>query len=270
MIENPDESSCSTSTCSPFEDGKTCCKPAPPALCSSITGSEISTFCANDGANGLIPNPAAVSCKTTTCTIVADAAHCCKAAADAAKCNSIQSPDTFCNLRGSAGLVDNPQTVTCATSTCTIDADLDKCCKKCGAGRFLKKKGPPNCANNDCPSGTGNQSYQNGFVHKATTDYPNSGCSYEGKSIACMNSDGNYECCGDPQGQDDYICEACEIGQFSAAGGASECLSSCPAGYGADATIPIYMNVFFMLDMTGSVCEQWVEEVEAAEAYCAL
>ena len=115
---------------------------------------------------------------------------------------------------GKTGLVDNSAYMTCATSTCTIDADLEKCCKPCAAGRYLKNNGD---------------------------------------TI-----------------QDDYICDACEIGQFSPAGGASECLSSCPAGFGADATIPIYMNVFFMLDMTGSVCEQWVEEVEAAEAYCTL
>ena len=32
LINNPDKSLCSTSTCSPLEDGRTCCKPAPPAL----------------------------------------------------------------------------------------------------------------------------------------------------------------------------------------------------------------------------------------------
>ena len=65
------------------------------------------------------------------------------------------------------------------------------------------------------------------------------------------------------------VCDPCDIGQFSTVG-SSACLSSCPAGYGADVTVPIYMNVFFMLDMTGSVCEQWEEEVETAEEYCTL
>ena len=205
MIENPVKTQCSTPTCSPFEDKSTCCKPAPPALCSSINATEI--FCANDGNNNLINNAQTVSCQTQTCTIVADAARCCQAAADAAKCDSIQDAAGFCSSVGSSGLVDNAANETCLTSTCTIDADLEKCCKPCAAGRFL-----------------------NPFREE---------------------------------------CQACDIGQFSPVG-SSKCLSCCPAGYGADVTVPLYMNVFFMLDFTGSVCEQWVEEVEAAEAYCTL
>ena len=148
-----------------------------------------------------------MSCIKPTCTIVADAARCCNAAADAAKCDSIQNPTSFCASVGSSGLVANPGTVTCLTSTCSNTTDVDKCCKPCAAGRFLNWK--------------------------------------------------------------TNVCDPCEIGQFSTVG-SSACLSSCPAGYGADVTVPIYMNVFFMLDMTGSVCEQWVEEVETAEEYCTL
>ena len=207
MIENPVKTQCSTPTCSPSDDATTCCKPAPPALCSTITSP--GTFCANDGNNGLINNAGAVSCIKPTCTIVADAARCCKAALNAAKCDSIQNPTSFCASVGSSGLVANPGTVTCLTSTCsnTTSTDVDKCCKPCAAGRFLNWK--------------------------------------------------------------TNVCDPCEIGQFSTVG-SSACLSSCPAGYGADVTVPIYMNVFFMLDMTGSVCEQWVEEVETAEEYCTL
>jgi hypothetical protein len=65
-------------------------------------------------------------------------------------------------------------------------------------------------------------------------------------------------------------CTACDIGLFSPSG-ATTCTASCPAGFGADdtsSTVPIYVNVFFMLDMTDSICEQWVEEIEAAEEYC--
>ena len=63
-------------------------------------------------------------------------------------------------------------------------------------------------------------------------------------------------------------CKACEIGLFSPPG-ATTCTATCPSGFGGDATnVPIYVNVFFMLDKTDSICDQWVEEIEAAEEYC--
>ena len=62
-------------------------------------------------------------------------------------------------------------------------------------------------------------------------------------------------------------CDTCEIGLYSAPG-ATTCTSLCPAGFGAAATsVPTNVNVFFMLDATDSICEQWEEEIEAAEDY---
>ena len=66
-------------------------------------------------------------------------------------------------------------------------------------------------------------------------------------------------------------CESCDIGTFSPPG-ATRCTSTCPAGFGNDVTnglnVPLYVNVFFMLDASDSICDQWKDEIETAEDYC--
>ena len=63
-------------------------------------------------------------------------------------------------------------------------------------------------------------------------------------------------------------CTPCEIGTYSPPG-ATSCTATCPAGFGNDATnVPLFVNVFFMLDASDSICDQWVDEIEAAEDYC--
>ena len=71
----------------------------------------------------------------------------------------------------------------------------------------------------------------------------------------------------DTAGTQHEVCRPCDIGEYSPPG-STKCSLSCPAGFGADATVPMFVNVFFMLDFTGSICEQWAKEVEAAETYC--
>ena len=83
-------------------------------------------------------------------------------------------------------------------------------------------------------------------------------------SLGCTICEAGYYSSATERG----ACKPCEIGLFSPPGAAT-CTPACPAGFGADATnVPIYVNVFFMLDKTESICEQWVEEIETAEQYC--
>lgn len=53
----------------------------PPAKCSSIPGANITRFCADHGANGLVDTAATTDCAADPCVKVADAAVCCKTAA---------------------------------------------------------------------------------------------------------------------------------------------------------------------------------------------
>ena len=102
--------------------------PAPPAFCTSITSP--ATFCVNHGANGLAYGAATLSCRDITCDVLADASTCCAPAGNSATCASISDVTSFCLNNGNNNLVDNPEKVQCATSTCLITSgDAIKCCK---------------------------------------------------------------------------------------------------------------------------------------------
>ena len=64
-------------------------------------------------------------------------------------------------------------------------------------------------------------------------------------------------------------CHACDIGQY-AIENSNECLAYCPAGYGAEVDVPIYLNLMIMLDKTGSIQGEWANEINASKAYCEL
>lgn len=98
----------------------------PPAKCSSKT-SDVATFCANNGANGLIAAASTTECDANPCTISADAVKCCQAAAPS-KCNTITNTATFCANNGNNGLIDNAASTSCDTNPCT-NADKAVCCK---------------------------------------------------------------------------------------------------------------------------------------------
>jgi hypothetical protein len=126
LVNNPGSVSCATPVCTLSADGSTCCKPAPPAKCSSI--SNPTTFCPNNGNNGLIDDAENTFCDTSTCVASRDGVICCKPALNAAKCNTITNPTSFCINHGNDGLVANPESINCATSTCNINPDAAKCC----------------------------------------------------------------------------------------------------------------------------------------------
>jgi hypothetical protein len=56
------------------------CSPIPAAAkCNSITGNDITAFCADDGANGLIDTASQQDCNADPCVKADDAGTCCKA-----------------------------------------------------------------------------------------------------------------------------------------------------------------------------------------------
>jgi hypothetical protein len=79
LIEYPEKVNCATSTCLITSgDAIKCCKPAPPAMCSSIKDPSI--FCVDFGNNGLIEYPEKEMCASSKCFILKDASHCCQPA----------------------------------------------------------------------------------------------------------------------------------------------------------------------------------------------
>ena len=244
---------CQNSICTEALDAALCCKPAKTAAkCDSIPIANRDAFCASYGGKGLIEEPEVASCKTATCKPILDGPTCCKHA----DCSSIKDADAFC---ADAGLIQNPENVDCANNVCTISADAGTCCE---GGKKCDSIASPDdfCA----PLGG------SGLVDNADTiKCAANNCTIEADLRRCCKPcpSGKYPKRQEGGEEGNNTCHACEIGQFSTVN-ANTCHPYCPAGYGAEVDVPIYVNVMLMLDMTGSIEGQWANEIDAAKAYC--
>ena len=69
-----------------------------------------------------------MQCATATCLITNNDAIKCCAPAPPALCSSIKEPSVFCSTNGNNGLIDDPESEHCLSSTCVIVNDAAHCC----------------------------------------------------------------------------------------------------------------------------------------------
>ena len=184
---NPGSISCGFSPCSKTQgDQLICCVPR--VFCDSI--SDLSTptlteFCVNNGENGLIDAAGSTTCDAPTgCTIVNDAAKCCKPDAKCDTLTTSSTPTLAATCTGAAytgALIDAATSTYCADVSCA-ESDASACCARNTAAKCdtLTASSTPTLA----ATCTG-ASYTGALIGAAaTTD-----CA----DVACATSDTN--CC---------------------------------------------------------------------------
>ena len=122
---------------------------ATPAKCNTITGaSAISTFCADNGANGLKDTASSIDCVADPCVKADDAVDCCKASSGGGGTGTKAADGASCTANGD-----------CTSDNC--DIGTGKCASAAGGGTGTLAAdgasctGNGDCTSDNCDTGTG-------------------------------------------------------------------------------------------------------------------